>query len=73
MLTKQLMSVVTHFVHLKRNTQWTCFLLAAVQHGRPLSGAGLGQHPHGGGQAPRWRSSGGAAAHPLEEGGEPHH
>lgn len=46
---------------------------SAFQHGWQVSGAGLGQHPHGGDQTPRRRASGGAAANPLEESGEPHH
>lgn len=45
-------------------------VLAAFQHGRQVSGAGLGQHPYGG-ETP-W-TSGGATANAPEKGGEPHH
>lgn len=45
-------------------------VFAAFQHGRQVSGAGHGQHPHGG-EAPR--TPGGAAANAPEKSGEPHH
>lgn len=45
-------------------------VLAAFQHGRQVSGPGLGQHPYGG-ETPR--TSGGAAADAPEKSGEPHH
>lgn len=45
-------------------------VLAAFQHGRQVSGAGLGQHPYGG-ETP-W-TSGGTTANAPEKSGEPHH
>lgn len=46
---------------------------AAFQDGWENSGPWLGQHSHGGNQAPRRSAPGGAPAHPPEESGEPHH